>query len=392
VRGFTINGLVVVVSVVSTLAIGEILLRITSPQRDCYHVWPPFLKETVWPSEAVPGVQGPSQFVISSDGLRADELEADHDPVIVALGGSTTECLLLDQREAWPWLVQARLAEARPRTRPWVGNAGRSGRTTREHVVQVPRLLDALPRTDLLMLLIGVNDLGLRLQRDADYDPDYLARDGVEERLIERGFALHPTRPGGGLPFYHRVELYQRLSLLGSKLFEREWHGIAYEEWRAARRSASRIRHELPDMISALEEYRHNVERILEAAQRRNVEVLLLTQPAIWRDDLDEGAKALLWWGGVGKYKKGGEGNEYYSIGAMREGMDLYNLALLRICEQHRLLCLDLASRIPRSTDVFYDDMHLTEYGSRLVAEQVAHYLLESWEPLNEKFRRGASH
>jgi len=390
VRGFVVNALVMVVSVAFTLALGEILLRRTSPQLDCYHVWPPFLKETVRPGASVPGVHGPSEFVISSHGLRADELRADHAPVILALGGSTTECLLLDQREAWPSLLQARLAEVRPRTRPWVGNAGRSGRTTREHVVQVPRLLDAFPRTDLLMLLIGANDLGLRLQRDADYDPDYLARDGVEERLIERGFAVHPTLSGAGVPFYHRLELYQRLCMLGSKVFARQWHGIAYEEWRASRRNATRIRHELPDMTSALEEYRRNVERILEEAQRREVEVMLLTQPAIWRDDLDERAKALLWWGGVGKYKRGGGSNEYYSVEAMREGMDRYNLMLLEVCEQHRLLCLDLASRIPRSTDVFYDDMHLTECGSRLVAEQVAHYLLESWEPLNAAYHQAA--
>ena len=45
---------------------------------------------------------------------------------ILTLGGSSTECLVLDQTEAWPQLLQDRLNETN-KYQVWVGNAGQSG-------------------------------------------------------------------------------------------------------------------------------------------------------------------------------------------------------------------------------------------------------------------------
>ena len=45
--------------------------------------------------------------------------------------------------------------------------------------------------------------------------------------------------------------------------------------------------------------------------------------------------------------------------------------------------CVDMAEMVPKTTKVFYDDAHFTEYGSTMVAERLAEYLLAT-EPLSQ--------
>ena len=77
-----------------------------------------------------------------------------------------------------------------------------------------------------------------------------------------------------------------------------------------------------------------------------------------------------------------GPGNEYYSTEVLAETMALYNGALLDVCRRRGAECVDLATALPRTPKIFYDDAHFTEFGAATVADHLAAYLL-STEPLN---------
>ena len=97
--------LLVVASFVFALGLSETALRFVSPSK--YHVWPPGLGYTFRPSpEIMPGIEGDSRFSINDDGLRGYPLSNGEAYRILAIGGSTTECLYLDDAEAWPYLWQ----------------------------------------------------------------------------------------------------------------------------------------------------------------------------------------------------------------------------------------------------------------------------------------------
>ena len=49
----------------------------------------------------------------------------------------------------------------------------------------------------------------------------------------------------------------------------------------------------------------------------------------------------------------------------------------MNVCRGRGIECLDTASRIPRTTQVFYGDAHFTEYGSMMLAGILADHLLE---------------
>ncbi|HSF41655.1 MAG TPA: SGNH/GDSL hydrolase family protein [Thermoanaerobaculia bacterium] len=365
-------GSAIVLSCLPALFLAEVLLR--SLASDAYFVWPPHLRHEFHPlPEIMPGVSGVSRFEINAQGLRGDELAENRDVRLLALGGSTTECLFLDGSEAWPRLLQDHLGAARKDTAIWVGNAGRSGHNTWHHRVQAEKLLAQYPGIDTVLVLAGVNDLSQRLALDRAYAPP------DPDRVLDEAFEQKPLRFMHG-PFYKRTALWQGLEKIARRLrtagTSQDPTGRIYVRWRQHRQGASATRTQLPDLGPALEEYAANLRAIADTAARHGARAVFVTQPALWREDLPEDLERLLWMGGVGRFQRE-SGHEYYSAGALASAMDAYNRALLEVCRgTPGAVCVDLAASLPRDTTSFYDDVHFNEAGSRRVARLLAERIL----------------
>lgn len=81
----------------------------------------------------------------------------DEHVTIVAVGGSTTECLLLNEGDDWPARLRGRLAPAIGRL--WVNNAGLDGHSTFGHQALIDAHIARLS-PDIVLYLVGVNDIG----------------------------------------------------------------------------------------------------------------------------------------------------------------------------------------------------------------------------------------
>lgn len=343
-------------------------------------VWPPHLKAVFSPDPAImPGIHGQSLFIANSRGFRGDEMPSEPSYRILAVGGSTTENLFLDQTETWPQLLQEKLSAGAPSPPVWVGNAGKSGLSTRDHVVQLKYLLPELPAIDAIVFLVGVNDLTLRNLQDSAYDPDFMTRKGAEGELLPRAFGVYPLR-NPALPWQRRTAVWQlartvtrRVQTTGRDYQDQA--GRHYARWRAERQNATGIRETTPDLATALAEYSRNVNRLIDLAQERGIRPIFLTQPTLWRRDLSPELTARLWVGKIGT--DDGGGHEYYSVAVLADEMEKYNETLARTCQARKVECFDLASRVPKDGTVFYDDDHYTEKGSALVAELVAGFMRE---------------
>jgi lysophospholipase L1-like esterase len=364
-------------SVALAVTAAELVLRSAAPAPRAYQVWPPHLSVRFHPAPGVmPGIEGPSRFTTNSLGMRGDEWREAGRYQILAIGGSTTESLYLDDSETWPRLLQEAL-NAHGGRRVWVGNVGRSGLNTRHHVMQVMRLLEQPPRVDAIIVLAGVNDLHNRLSRDADFLPIDQEPPSTFARLAREAFGVLPAVTGR-TPWYRPFELEYRLSRLAVDAVPEELvqddAGRIYERWRRHRREAGALRSRLPDLGPALREYAANLHTIVDVAARQRVRVVLATQPALWRPGLPPEQRALLWLGGVGAFQRK-PGHDYYTVEALAAGMERYNRALLDVCQAREVECVDLAARLPADTSVFYDDCHLNESGSRRVAELFSQHL-----------------
>lgn len=374
---------VFLVSLALVLVVVEVASRKLLPNR--YFVWPPNFSAKFDAGEVIRhGVDFPGKLTINSDGMRASLPEDDHDYRILAVGGSTTICVYLDDAKAWPRRLQDELNGALGEERVWVGNVGRPGHSTDEHILQAEMLLMQNPEIDALVLLVGINDFLRFLPRAGKPgERSSWAASGRRARL-SRAFSFYPGWDGE-TPWYRR-NFVTRISRLVS------WHPLPLRaegdvrpmgekgEWlaflRRYRARASALVEKLPDLRTGLAEYEDNLNRIVDVGSRQGVRVVLVTQPTLWRAGLSPEEEELLWAGGP-PWNRMQYGDPYYSAGALAQGMQRYNAALLGVCRERGVECLDAAGVMPRTMDVFYDDAHFTEAGSAMLAGLLAEHLLE---------------
>ncbi len=376
--GLLTNFNLAVCSLLLTFGLVEGVGRLYLPPADKYYVRHPSIHSVFNPYPGtMPGVSGASHFITNSGGIRGSELSANDNYRILVFGGSTAECLYLDQSEAWPQLVQDRLNQNDKKLSVWVGNVGKSGNTSREHVLQFRYLLAQYPNIDTAVLLVGGNDLNLRLARGDGYTPDYLAQPGMLSLLMRDAFRVLPQR-NPNMPYYKQTAIGRMLDTLQQSQIELNTSaaievednvGKIYNNRRKERKNAP-IQATLPDLTSGLGEYSSNLNSIIDLAQAHHVRLILLTQPSMYRSDLTPAEKDLLWFGWSSGRKF------YYSVEAMAEGMLKYNQKLLEICQQRQVECVDLASMLSKDTTIFYDDLHFNENGAIRVAKNLADYMI----------------
>ncbi len=152
----------------------------------------------------------------NSLGLRGPELPADSSVMrILCVGGSTTECTLLNDGQTWPDQLAARLTQLGHNV--WVGNAGRDGLSTYGQLELLPGLLQQV-QPDVVILLNGPNDMGRSAPNRHDLDlglpPELhpsplgkLARTLAQHSALVRGvvLALRSLRQSDSYARAHRL-------------------------------------------------------------------------------------------------------------------------------------------------------------------------------------------
>ena len=372
--------LLICLATMAGLLLGEAALRFTLPSH--YYIWTPHFEAVFKPDQDImPGLSGPSRFVTNSLGIRGDELTTSQTYRILAIGGSTTECLYLDQFETWPYQLQQALNQNTSHHNIWVGNAGMSARTTRHHIMAMQYLPLKEMRIDLIILLIGINDFSIRLSQDEHYDPNYLAKPETLRKLMNETFT--GSHPNPDDPFLKRTAIWQLLRRVKRAILRKDTQdnvqdqaGEIYVTWRRHRQQAAEIKNELPDLSSAIKEYDRNINKLIDIALEKSIRLIFLTQPTMWKPDLPPELNALLWLGGIGNFQKE-SGNTYYSSEALERGMKKYNDTLLRICQERQVECIDLEPVLEKDTTVFYDDVHFNESGARKVSGILSKYILD---------------
>jgi hypothetical protein len=374
----------VTASLLITMAIAEGISRLLIPNR--YFVWPPNFSTTFDAGENIPhGISFPSKLTINAAGMRGDLPGETHEYRILAVGGSTTICVYLDDARAWPFLLQEKTNGKHGREHVWVGNVGRPGHRTTQHILQLDRLLTQHPDIDMVVLLLGINDFLIDLKfhqgfrRSASEDP---------HRNLLMSFSVFPGWDEDSAWYernlvgrLRRLRSWQPLPGVG-KLRPMDEKGEFVAALRRDRQNAGRIRHDLPDLTLQLAEYAERLNEIIDIATNSEVRILLVTQPTLWSESLTPEERKLLWAGGPISDAPSGE-PYYLSVEALADGIQGYNDVLLEVCRKRDIECLDSAAAMGRTTTIFYDDTHFTERGSAMLAGLISDYLLET-PPLNQ--------
>lgn len=349
-----------------------------------YYVFPPNLRKISKPIPGImPGVTGIAHFNVNSDGIRGDEISSEQQYRILAIGSSDTECPFIDQEKSWPYVLQRKLNSLHL-CKVWVGNVGVSSLNTREHFMHMKYLLPQYPGIDTVIILAGCNDLARRLIEDKNYDPYFLDHyEYWEQRLIKGAFSKTPYFKG---KYQFHIGNYDELAIVSlirqitdtyfkSKTIPKKADNMLVNmgNVRSNWKGAAEIVEDLPDLTSGLEEYRKNINAIIDIAQFRSVRIIFMTHPSLWKKDMTEQEKNLLWL----VCTEGLKSKKCYSEKALMRGMQAYNDALLQVCRARGVECIDLGKILPKSSTIFYDDVHFTDKGSLMAADVIFNYFIK---------------
>jgi lysophospholipase L1-like esterase len=229
-----------------------------------------------------------------------------------------------------------------------VGGAGHADLAA-AHQLQFIRHSPLVARMDCLIIMPGVNDL-IRLIRRLDFGegrPPLWYRSGVADLLRE----LWNVQMGRGL------------------LLDYTGETIAQQR-RGGEFPARDIE---PEFAAAQQRYAQTIRQIAQAAQRRNVRLIFVTQPVLWDEYLTrQGNDALL----LGRVAPPREW-DFLSPGPLRDAMDRYNDTLVAVARELDCECVDAALRMDGQEQYFYDDYHLSEAGSAELARILAAWIAE---------------
>lgn len=389
-KGLLVNLLLFLIAVGIGIGISEFLCRKNFSNIRYtvdYALFEPSLRVVFKPREDIlPGVSGNSNFITNSFGMRGDELLDKQKVRILAIGGSTTESMYIDQEKSWPYSLQKKLNSESGLKNVWVGNAGKSGLNSRDHIVATKILLDQLPKIDLILVLSGINDMTVRLAQDKDYKAVNIDENNLTIEQITRVFSVNPhkfeskegpSKARGQIEkcFWCLFKIKYLFSVSTKNTLQDE-EGIIYIKWRENRKNASKIIDTVSNVKLSLDEYSKNLNKIIDIAQKKSVKVVFITHSSLWKDQMSDEENNLLWMGGVGDFQNK-QGQPYYSPRILDIILNEYNKTMLEVCKKRDIKCLDLAKELVKDVSFYYDDAHYNDKGSAQVATLVYNFLIK---------------
>lgn len=369
-----INFTLFIGSCIVSLVMLEVLLGFFFP-KDEYKIWYPNLEFSFDMQRGLlPGVDGRVEFQTNGEGMIGDAISNTADFRILTIGGSTTECLMLGSEGGWPYLLQSKLNKSYANRQIWIGNLGRSGLHSEDHILALKHLIPELPKIDALIILVGANDLQKRMTLQKDYasfeDPE----------LYSHAFHIYPNRHNGS--FLKRTNVWALIKKIKKQYDFSKNQEMSHDEVesfflknRMKRKESPKV-DTLPDLTNAANEYKRRILEIIKIARSQKIRIIFLTQPTIWKENFPENWERYLLTGGVnipGTSKRA----EYYSVEALMKGMEIYNQRVIEACAESDVEIIDLASMIPKDTTYFYDDMHFNKKGATEISSIMTHYFKE---------------
>jgi len=352
----------------------EAILRNFAPQPDPYRSFrypptpfKPDLKYLFDTGGNLNGIVGPTRFSTNNAGLRGDHLTRPKPPDeyrTIALGGSTTRCTYVDDDAVWTAVLQRRLRI--PGRRVKVYNAGVDGERSYGHYVSFASRW-ILESPDLIIVLAGVNDLTDNLCRHHRSGPGTANRDASRISSLT-AFKLLATDL-----HVARLLVHAAKRLGGREYFTAEGWLIQDLAGKAYLASMERRRAAPVDEGARIEVDTSGISQhlrlLIRLAKANGIEVLLLTQPTLWKREPTAAEDRILHM----DYRCG----KRYPPHVLQAALAAYNENTRQIAADEGALCLDLAALLPPTLDYFYDDCHFNTEGCRFVGQAIADYLRE---------------
>ena len=357
------NVLVLLMSLVLVLGLCELILRIYNPLgfriKGDKIILPINKKEIIHHEHGLGKLDKVVVHQRNSLGFRGPEPPADfpRNLTIVTVGGSTTECFDLAGDKTWSHALGVKLQ--RDFQPLWLNNAGLSGNSTfGHHILMKDYLVKLKPK--VVIFLVGINDLGVRGEREFDQRIH-----GVNFRSLERFLASAAVRSELAAAALNLYRYYFPKSVMINNQNdpqEIDFEKLPYFEVSDTARAAMIKDHQ----DHYLRPYKARLEKLITICREHNILPVLLTQPVLY---------------GEGAAEAGGVDLGHRFVAQDMDGatawqvLELYNGVTREVGRERGVLVIDLAREMPKNSAYYFDLMHYTNAGAARLADIIAAHL-----------------
>lgn len=283
------------------------------------------------------------------------------DKKIFFIGGSTIECLYVNENNRFPVLVEQIIEE---KTGKFINvyNAGFSGNSSIHSLdILLNKIIPMDP--DVIVISHAMNDWAI-LAFDQTYWPVGTSRSELitindyfpnikEESFI--GYIKGMIR----LVFPH---IYQKLFEIKEKIINQSINDKEIDEW-AGRRHLLQNR----DLDFMQKQFRWALQLLVVTAKTYDIQLVLMTQANRFKESPDEGiiesmAPVL---------------NSGITYEVFKEEYDIFNDIVRDIAKINEIPLIDLATLVPQDKEYMYDVMHYNDNGSKFVSKIIAEKLID---------------
>jgi lysophospholipase L1-like esterase len=321
---------------------------------------PNYFRRVQFTSGLTPGMNGVQTITTDAKGYRTNRpIDYEHKPAgafrVFAIGGSTTEQIVLGDDKTWVSILAADL-ERRGARRVEAVNTGVSGLRAEHHLATLRAIAGYQP--DLVIVMMGLNDWNQHIRRGAAsrfvFFHDMVERLDVRRSIM--GQAARAVRTlvssGSGRDDPElKPPMDQREFLeLGSPSLERrdrrEFHPAAVA----------------PD-------YEHHAREIASFCRSHGLRCMFVDQATAYHPGISAELMARLW-------MTPSKVDYTLSLENMGRIAELYNSTLHAIAQDSGTAFCGISRLAAPTTAFFYDDCHFNEPGARAVAAMLADCVL----------------
>lgn len=280
----------------------------------------------------------------NSLGFRGAEKPANLDDFlsIITVGGSTTECFYLSDDKTWQFGLEQKLKSDFGNV--WINNAGLDGHSTFGHQILLDDFLVQM-KPKIILFLVGINDVA----RDDlnDLDKNNL----IETSLTWRDWLARKSELFNIILTYKRAKAANRVG--GNA-------DINYVQTGTLKISDEQINKELANNAAIAARYKQRLLKLVETCRRAGIEPILMTQPSLYGEGIDELTGVDL---ENARLDDKTNGKLFWQV------LDLYNRQTRDIGAETNSMVIDLAYLMPKNSLYFYDSVHYTNEGASKISE-----------------------
>jgi hypothetical protein len=281
----------------------------------------------------------PKKYILRTDEngfIIPSRIYNDPDLTLVFLGGSTTECLYLEEENRFPYLI-GRLIQKDTGLKVNSYNSARSGNNSLHSIdILLNKVIPIKP--NITVMMHNINDLSILLHEKTYWNKNIFRSPLVEIPEGKSFREFFKTIKNLTIPYLY---IYFRDMIKPLDEFE-----------------ASRGEKIIIDKEKLTKEFKINLEIFISICQAKNMIPVLMTMQNRFKDNPDPfiiNAMKNVEASGI-SYK------EFKLI------FDMFNASIIQIGVLRNVPVVDLAKNVPQEKEYIYDEVHFNDNGSKFAA------------------------